>query len=96
MDYDSYGDWYDNGPGSENFARECRESMNSGMEEKFNFLENWLKNTEGPYEKVMMDMRKAIRDRFMDRTIKYKAAWSALEAVDKLEIEPIEDELFEI
>jgi len=34
--YDSYGDWYDNGPGSESFERQLRE-----------MYKNYTKNVKG-------------------------------------------------
>ena len=34
MSYDSYGDWYDNGPGSEAFKRSCRQPFTKLIERK--------------------------------------------------------------
>jgi hypothetical protein len=60
LSYESYGDWYDNGPGSENFKRELR---------KNNYTQpiiNWVEKCNTDFEKPKPKTKQPLEDKLFE------------------------------
>lgn len=107
MEYESYGDWYDNGPGSVNFSRQISEDRERYYREDPQDLNAFLEGLESTRQREMEETRlrkederqravEEIRSAVEGMKFQYNETKKDWEIIRDAAIEPLEDELFKI